>query len=363
MAERQGGIPPIEKEEKITYYPPTEVMVKKYQQEKPTLGISTRKVDLAENQDALKKIFEKQGIVVAEGEKIDVLNPTNEFEIDGEAYMAGRAEPRKSKFDPRTIFFKKVGEHWEPQPEPVFKLEDPSITKIGDEFVLCGVEIKLGIMSRFRRLIAGDKVGIMVTSWKTAFYKGKNLDNLVRFTEGPDGMKDVRLVQLPDGKIGVYTRPQGLKKGLWGQIGFTIIDKLSDLNAQVNNDAPLLSTRFPVGEWGGVNEATPLPDGRIFVLGHRAYYEMQKNNKKIRHYYPWAFIHDPKTGEIIDLGILAERKDCPTGPAKRDDLIDILFSAGVKFLGQNRLSLLVGMSDLEIGEVERDIPQGLTFTR
>lgn len=351
MPETIGEIIPTKAEvEKINYYHPTVAKVKEYREEKPRVLYGTKKIDLAENQTALKEIFEKQGLKVTE--RIDVYNPTNEFEINGVIYLAGRAEPRSSKFDPRTIFFKKVGEHWEPQPEPVFKLEDPSITKIGDEFVLCGVKLKLGT-NALMELFGIDKK--VLQSYKTSFYKGKTLDDLVMFAEGPAGMKDVRLVELPDGKIGVYTRPQGLKKGGPGQIGFTIIDKIGDLNARVIQDAPLLSTQFPEGEWGGVNEAISLSDGRVFVLGHRAY----RDSYSQRHYYPWAFIHNPKTGEIEDLGILAERSDFPEGPAKRPDLTDILFSAGIKFLPNDRLRLLVGMSDCEVGEMERDRPGGL----
>ncbi len=302
----------------------------------------------------------RPGFSDASDEKIIVLNPTNEFEFNGETYIAGRAEPERSKHDPRVIFFKKAGEHWEPQPDLVFKMEDPSITKIGDEFVLCGTEIEIGVMTRLQKLFSGEKSGKKVATWRTVFYKGKSLKDLERFAEGPDGMKDVRLVRLEDGRIGVYTRPQGwLKKGDAGQIGFTIIDNLSDLSAKVIEDAPLLSTRFPEGEWGGVNVAILLPDGRVLALGHRAYYEYKRigKEKEIRHYYPWAFIHDPKTGEIIDLGILAERKDFPKGPAKREDLIDILFTAGIKFLPDNLISLIVGMSDLEIGAMVREIPE------
>lgn len=400
MPERGPELVPVEKKEDIKYFMRTAEAVEKYRKEKPEVIHSTRKIDLAGNQIALKKIFEEQGVKVktrdqkvsgiriGENERIDVYNPSNEFELNGETYVAARAEPRTSKFDPRVIFFKKVGEQWEPQSASIFELEDPSIAKIGDELVLCGVEIEIVAQSRFQQLFnrAKDnkkaKDNKRVTSWKTVFYKGKSLDDLTRFAEGPGDMKDVRLVELPDGRIGVYTRPQKekVKPGqinirlvqfpnremgyqilhnkeidIPGQIGFTIIDKLSDLNAKVIKDAPLLSIRFPKGEWGGVNEATLLPDGRVFVLGHRAIFD----SKKVRHYYPWAFIHDPKTGAIEDLGILAERSEFPEGPAKRKDLVDVLFSSGMKLLKSGRMLLRVGMSDAETGEKECEMPPAL----
>lgn len=353
MPETAGETIPTKAEvEKINYYPPTVSEVKEYREEKPKVVHSTRKIDLAENQTALKGIFEKQDIKVAEDEKVDVYNPANEFELNGVTYMAGRAEPRSSEYDSHVIFFKKEGDHWEPLAEPIFKLQDPSITKIGDELVLCGVRLKLGT-NALMRLFGIDKK--VLQSYKTVFLKGKTLEELKEFTEGPDGMKDVRLVELDDRRIGVYTRPQRLPDARRGQIGFTIINSLAELNWRVIKEAPLLSTRFPEAEWGGVNEAIPLSDGKIFVLVHRAYYD----NYSQRHYYPWAFIHDLKTNEIWNLGILAERSDFPDGPAKRDDLTDILFPAGVKLLENGRLLLRVGMSDCEIGEMERDMPGGL----
>lgn len=349
MPERTAEIIPPGTEEKMPRYPLTAVMVEEYRKEKPEVVHSTRKIDLAKNQEILRQIFEKHGVKVTEGERIDVYNPSNEFELNGETYMAGRAEPRSSEFDSLTIFFKKEGEHWEPLPGPIFKLQDPSITKIGDEFVLCGVELELGT-NALMKLFGIDKK--VLHSYKTVFLKGKTLEDLKEFTEGPDDMKDVRLVELDDHRIGVYTRPRRLPDARRGQIGFTIINSLAELDWRVIKEAPLLNIRFPESEWGGTNENSLLPDGRVFVLGHRAYYDRHSQ----RHYYPWAFIHDPKTGAIEDLGILAERSDFPKGPAKRPGLADILFSAGIKLLKNGRILLKVGMSDCEVGEMERDIP-------
>jgi len=266
--------------------------------------------------------------------------------------IAGRAEPHTSEIDSLTIFFKKDGDHYLPQPHPVFRLQDPSVTKINGEIILCGIEVEVVTLSRFQQLIQGKKEDRKILFYKTVFYKGDSIENLTRFAEGPKGMKDIRLVKLTDGTIGVYARPQGDNKGGRGQIGFTIIKDLSELSEELIQAAPLLSTRFPAKEWGGVNEAIPLPNGRVLALGHRAYYD----NHEVRHYYPWAFVHDPKTGEVIDLGILAERSDFPEGLSKRTDLADVLFSAGMKLLPNGHILLKVGMGDAEAGEMERDNP-------
>ncbi len=178
-------------EEKTIYHLSAAAKVEEYRKEKSEVIHSTRKIDLAENQEVLREIFEKQDIEVTEDERIDVYNPSNEFELDGETYMAGRAEPRSSEFDSLTIFFKKEGDHWKLLPGPIFKLQDPSIAKIGDELVLCGVKLKLGTNALMKLFGINKKV---LHSYKTVFYKGRNLEDLKEFTEGPDDMKDVRLV-------------------------------------------------------------------------------------------------------------------------------------------------------------------------
>ena len=40
------------------------------------------------------------------------------------------------------------------------------------------------------------------------FYRGTDLEDLVYFTTGPDYMKDIRLVDMKDGTIGVFSRPR-----------------------------------------------------------------------------------------------------------------------------------------------------------
>jgi hypothetical protein len=53
------------------------------------------------------------------------------------------------------------------------------------------------------------------------------------FAVGPQWMKDIRLVELADRRIGVFTRPKGEYFGGQAEIGFTIIDNLDDLTPEV----------------------------------------------------------------------------------------------------------------------------------
>lgn len=306
-------------------------------------------VPLDERQDLLYRIFEANHIPIGETEHIDVYNPTVIVNPNGDLEFLGRAEARKTRFSTLVIHFRLIDGVWTPKEKIALKLEDPAVAFIDSQIIVSCVELKKDSRTASAK-------------YNTIFFKGNSLDDLERLQkEGPMGMKDIRLVKLVNGKVGVYTRPQGLKDGL-GQIGFTTIDSLDDLNEQMLENAPLINARFPEGEWGGVNQAQQLPDGRVLVLGHRAY----RDGKKARHYFSWAFIHDPATGQIEDLGILAESSNFPPGIAKAWDLRDVLFSAGF-ILKDNKLTLYVGTRDTGVGKIAIDNfkipPVSISFLR
>ncbi|MDZ7542959.1 DUF1861 family protein, partial [Clostridium perfringens] len=176
-------------------------------------------------------------------------------------------------------------------------------TRINNELIVGGVEI------------FPDPEKEDTLKWRTIFYKGKNIQSLERFFVGPDGMKDLRLAQLLDGKIAVLTRPQG-EKGGRGKIGFTIINSLNELTIEVVNESPLLNGLFIDEEWGGANEARPLDSSTLGILGHIACFDNDGN----RHYYPMTFKLDINTLKVSEQKLIAIRKDFKPGEAKRPDL-------------------------------------------
>lgn len=264
----------------------------------------------------------------------DVYNITAPFENNGQMVIAGRVEARDTEHS-EVVFFTEVEQVWTPiKGSKSFELQDPFITHIDDLLVFGGVET-------FPHPENEDAL-----SWRTAFYKGVDLNSLERFTVGPDGMKDIRLLQLEDGRIGVFTRPQGDKGGR-GKIGFTIINHLDELQAELIEAAPLIQDHFAEDEWGGANEIHLLTNGDIGVLGHIACFDKEGN----RHYYPMTFLYEPETNEIKNMEIIATRDDFPEGPAKRPDLQDILFSGGLLRLENGQADLYVGVSDAEAHKV------------
>ena len=296
-------------------------------------GVKTCAILLKEFQKAPQPSNPEKLIFKGVGER-DVYNITAPFEDEGEFVIAGRVEPRDSEYSEVVFFVQRNGE-WVPREgAPTLPLQDPFFTKIGGELIVGGVQI-------FPHPTNEGALG-----WRTVFYKGKNISDLEEFAKGPDGMKDLRMVELKNGTIGVFTRPQG-EKGGRGKIGFTRISSLADFTYDVINEAPILEGQFIDEEWGGVNELQVLSNGLIGVLGHIACFDEEGN----RHYYPMVFVFNPDTGEYSDIELIATRSNFLDGPSKRPDLKDVVFSGGLIRKGDGTADLYAGISDAEAQKI------------
>ena len=181
-----------------------------------------------------------------------------------------------------------------------------------------------------------------IISWQTLFFRGKTLPELKLFAVGPSCMKDIRLCGLKDGRVAVFTRPQG-KKGGKGKIGFTVIDSLKELCADTILDAAVDPSYFCADEWGGVNEVHLLKNGLLGIAGHIAC-----RTAEGLHYQSMVFALDPATGQHDALRIVACREDISSSPAcKRPDLKDVLFTGGLVRNGNGAATLYTGVSDCE----------------
>jgi len=260
----------------------------------------------------------------------DVYNITAPLRYQDQRVIAGRVEARDSEHS-TIMFFSEHNGCWKPlDNSPTFLLQDPFFTYIDKELVLGGVEISPH----------PTKEGQL--TWRTVFYRGEDIFNLQRFATGPEGMKDIRLCQLPDGRIAVFTRPQG-EVGGRGSIGYTEIDNLDALTTEVVKGAQLLDKQFVADEWGGVNETHLLENGTIGLLSHIACFDAQGD----RHYYPTVFTFDPRTRHYSPMKIIATRKDLTAGTAKRPDLVDVIFPGGLLPINEQCWRLYVGASDSE----------------
>ncbi|MBI5833958.1 MAG: DUF1861 family protein [Armatimonadetes bacterium] len=259
----------------------------------------------------------------------DVYNIAAPFWFDGRLLLAGRVESRATEYSTLMLFERAADGVWHPCPEaPTFEaLQDPCVAFVDGELVLGGV--------RYPVTLPSGQIG-----WRMDFYRGRRLDGLEHFLSGPDHMKDIRLAQRRDGRVTVFSRPHGAAE--WrARIGLTTVDRLADLTAERIAEAPLLTTNFVPYEWGGANEAHLLPDGRFGVLGHIAWMEAGD----IRHYYPMVFAVDPDTLATTPVRIIATRAQFPPGPAKRPDLVDVVFSGGLQRHWDGTATLFAGVSD------------------
>jgi hypothetical protein len=263
----------------------------------------------------------------------DVYNIAAPFHFRGETLLAGRVEPRATEHA-AIVFFRRNGDGvWRPRPGArTFEgLQDPCITIIGDELVLGGVRYPIALPDGR-------------TIWRMDFYRGRGVESLEHFLTGPDSMKDIRLGGLPEGRIALFSRPH-CGPGGRGRIGFTVVDGLEALNAGVIAAAPILEGQFAETEWGAVNEVHLLRDGRLGLLGHIAWMEAGE----IRHYYAIVFAIDPQTGRTDPVRIIATRAQFPAGPAKRPDLVDVIFAGGLVRHWDGTATLFTGLSDAEAG--------------
>ena len=270
----------------------------------------------------------------------DVYNITAPFLSGGKIVIAGRVEPRHLEHA-QIAFFSPQDHLWAPIPDaPILQgLQDPCVTMIHDELIIGGV--------RYPVCLSDNSIG-----WRMEFYRGKTIQSLRHFLSGPDKMKDIRLVELPNGQVGVFSRPQGVVGGR-GRIGFTTVESISNLNADIIQNAPLLPRQCPEDEWVGANEIHCLKNGLLGVLGHIACFD---EGTDYRHYYAMCFALNPKTGHTSALRMIAERKFFPKGDSKRADLEDVIFSGGLIRNEDGSAVLYAGLGDAEAGSVRIQDP-------
>jgi hypothetical protein len=286
--------------------------------------------------------FESQTLQVGQrihfegvGER-DVYNITSTFMDRGELIIAGRVEDRATEFS-EIVFFRQEGEVWMPHPDySPYSMQDPFFTWIKGDLVMGGV-----------RVIADPLHPENIVAWVTEYYRGMDIASLELFLMGPYHMKDLRLIELASGEIGVITRPQGFKGGR-GRIGFFKVKALEEINVKNIYLAPLFLDQFAEDEWGGANEAHLLRNGLVGVLGHIACYDATGS----RHYQAMTFAFHPDTMEKTPMKIIARRSNFPEGPYKHLDLVDVIFSGGLVRKSGSLADLYVGASDVEAYMIE-----------
>lgn len=173
-------------------------------------------------------------------------------------------------------------------------------------------------------------------------------------------MKDIRLVQLANDEIGVFSRPRGEevreKYGSESVVGFTTVKSLSELNAEVIENAPIIDGLFQDDEWGGCNQCYLLSSGLIGVIAHKSYNQPTEDGGNIKVYVNNSFVFNPETHTFVDEKIIATRSSYPEGPAKRSSLVECAFTSGIVMRPDGKVDLYSGIGDTEEGRVTIDYP-------
>lgn len=277
----------------------------------------------------------------------DVYNCSTIIRQDGKNYIFGRVEHRDRWADSTVMLFEETGKdtYRLVTDSKTYPLEDPFITKIHGEYILGGTHVK--------------KTKGKVDTFYAYFYRGTDLKDLVYFTSGPERMKDIRLVELESGKVGVFSRPRGKeileKYGSESMIGYEEIDSVDELDAGVIAGADYLPDVFREKEWGGCNQVNRLADGSLGVIGHLSE-RVEIENVTYSVYMNVAFSVNPRTMRCDDMKIIGTRTCYPEGPCKKEALRDCTFTSGITLREDGRVDLYSGIGDCEEGRITIDNP-------
>jgi hypothetical protein len=259
----------------------------------------------------------------------DGYNPSNPIPDGAHPYSYVRVEPRADELDSWSIPFRqRVPDEWEiDESLPKLRVQDPSVAVIKNELVVSGVRIT-------------DHTPNHAT-WETVFFRGSSPATLNEFAVSPPHMKDVRLIELQSGRVGIFTRPMGNVAGR-GCVGYTEIDSIDELTTEVMARAEYLESQPIESQWWGVNAVFRLGSGLLGVLAHIA-----KFDGSSRHYYPVVFVFDPGRRTFVrDPEIIADRSCFPASGMKRPDLEDVVFPT---WIDRERGLFFGGISDTRIG--------------
>ena len=270
----------------------------------------------------ISEILELKGLGYKDG-----YNPSKPFEYNGETYIGIRVEPRWDEYGSQVVFFKREEKSWcKSEDLPILpNSQDPFVTEIDNELIIGCVEV-------YR---SNGRI-----DYKTV-YRDENFEKIAEI----EGMKCVRVVELPNKEIGVFLRPKGSKYGR-GKICYTVINSLEELNNVNLDEAELVEGVLPEGTWGGINDVYPGKE-KLYVLGHIAHFSEKEN----KNYYCTIFEFDPETKKAGSPKIVVTRNDFPKLPAKREpELYNVVYPGGFSVEGR-KIEIYLGISDAYAGKV------------
>lgn len=306
-----------------------------------TENVNTFKVmiDAKKVFESTKKIYDSALLTFKGVDGLDVYNCSVPFSYKGRVHLFGRIEKREEWANSHVRLFVQTGkdEFTLVPGSMTWALEDPFIAKIKGELIFGGTRVR--------------KVKNTVTMYYSDFFRGTPED-LLYFTTGPNNMKDIRLVELKDGRIGVFSRP---KTDTFSFIGFTTINRVEELTSKIVDKAEPLNV-LHTGAWGGINQAYLLTSGMVGCIAHYSYNARNEKGLTLAVYVNYAFVLNPDTRETYLERIIGTRGCYPPCPDKAAKLEDCAFASGIVMRSDGKCDLYTGLGDTCQGRITIDYP-------
>lgn len=290
----------------------------------------------------LPTVYERTKLKFIGADGYDVYNCTAPFIFNGEKYLYGRVEKREEWSNSKVMLFKETEKDVFKYVEEttLYPLEDPFICKHNKEWLLGGVHVSKNFGN--------------IKNYSCYFYRTEDITKPYYYTTGPDRMKDIRMVSLK-GKLAVFTRPGNF-------VGYTEISGIEELSDEVINNAKIIPL-IEKGGHGGVNQAIPLDNGLIAIIGHNSFSFPQGINWYSQHhvYFATACVFDPISNKILMNEILATRM-CfvPSTPSKIQPsgipMEDVVFPSGILLRDDGKIDLYSGVGDATMQRITLDNP-------
>ncbi|CBZ24452.1 conserved hypothetical protein [Leishmania mexicana MHOM/GT/2001/U1103] len=288
--------------------------------------------------EANKRVYESVLLTFRGVDGYDVYNCSVPFFYKGKMHIYGRVEKRDIWAASHVRLFEETGkDEFTAVPELSWELEDPYIQNVKREMIFGGTRVR--------------KNGNEILSYYGYFYRGTPVE-LNYFTTGPDYMKDIRVVPLQDGRLGIFSRVR-TKEEVY--VGFSTVDTIEHLTTEVIAAAKAIDFIKP-GTWGGVNQAYLLSSGKIGCIGHFAYNDTKPSGEPLMVYINISFVFDAETRQLDTEHVIGTKSCYPTCPAKLPFLEDCVFASGIVMREDGRCDLYSGLGDAYEGRITIDYP-------
>ncbi|CAJ1018697.1 putative Protein (DUF1861) [Leishmania utingensis] len=287
-----------------------------------------------------KRVYERTLLTFKGVDGYDVYNCSVLFQYKGKHHLFGRIERREKWADSRVRLFVETGkdEFTLVLDQLTYQLEDPFMSKVHDRMFFGGTQV--------------IKSGGDVTGYYSDFYFGMP-ELLTYYTSGPDLMKSIRIVQLTDGTIGIFSHRTTENSYV---IGFTTVNSLNEITREVIAAAQPISHASFLDAWGGVNQAYLLSSGNVGCICHHGYLDNDANGAQLNVYCITSFVYNPKTNDTHAFHVIGTRGCFPDCSSKAPHLADCAFASGIVMRDDGKCDLYSGVGDTHEGRITINYP-------